>query len=657
MEKQRPILSISMLASDREDTLPRCLESLTPIREAIPSELIIVDTSKNPKVHEIIVKYADKTDTFEWCNDFSKARNVGLKMAEGEWFMFIDDDEWFAEPEELIEFFQSGEYKKYGHASHRIKNFHDPEFKTFSYGWVSRLIKLEEDTAFHSKVHEYLAPYLGECKKLYATSYHSGYIFKDQEEIQKHFDRNVSLLEKMEIEEPDNLRWKVQMMQELRTLSDWEALAEYGKKTLDYLWSKAQTINLSQFASIHIGYAIGLNQTHQYELVEEVYGRAQKVLEETVVAKAYMELCMAESFLQRGMYLQTKECMDKYFVLYKEYHAHPDKYEGESTGLILADAFDTRYVSKAYTMFLCAQLHLKNDKVLYEIFPLLEWETDGIRALFGIEAEILAALIRLQDQAMLENVLQVALSSTNIRPLMMKAILDWEKKDRKEYLALLEVSKSLNIESWYKEYAALMTLDETTTTEQVIEIASRFMNLIPNIFQIPVEIVNLLKRYGIKPVDLYVYVEFEKWKSALRERLEFLQMEQVEELYEVLTDSILVNDIRYYYFMMIFMEQKILVAEKDKLSFDAMTDLLAAFSDYTCLCYEEMYGEQLQVTDVEQWPKKYQAAKWIQIYFAEVGENLTSAMGCLAKVIAAYPRLADAMKYYLERIQSEILNG
>ena len=62
MENQKPILSISMLASDRMDTLPRCLESLTAIREAIPSELIIVDTSKNPAVHDLIVKYADKIE-------------------------------------------------------------------------------------------------------------------------------------------------------------------------------------------------------------------------------------------------------------------------------------------------------------------------------------------------------------------------------------------------------------------------------------------------------------------------------------------------------------------------------------------------------------------------------------------------------------------
>ena len=153
MKKNKPILSISILASDRLDTLPRCLESLTPIREAIPSELIIVDTSKNSEVHEVILKYADKVATFEWCADFAKARNVGVKLAEGEWFMFLDDDEWFAEPEELIEFFQSGEYKHYGYASHRIRNYYDEDFKRYGHAWVTRLAKICPEFAFHSKIH------------------------------------------------------------------------------------------------------------------------------------------------------------------------------------------------------------------------------------------------------------------------------------------------------------------------------------------------------------------------------------------------------------------------------------------------------------------------------------------------------------------------
>ena len=104
---QKILLTISMLASNRIETLRKSLDSLKPIMEKIPSELILTDTSKDPEIHNILLEYTDHVVEFDWCNDFSKARNVGLKLAKGEWFMFLDDDEWFENVDELVEFFNS----------------------------------------------------------------------------------------------------------------------------------------------------------------------------------------------------------------------------------------------------------------------------------------------------------------------------------------------------------------------------------------------------------------------------------------------------------------------------------------------------------------------------------------------------------------------
>ena len=176
-------LTISLLISDRLDTIPRCLDSLRPILEAIPSELILIDTSKNPKVNALLKTYTDKVYEFEWCNDFAKARNEGVKRARGEWFMFLDDDEWFVEVQPIIDFFQSGEYKEYNLAHYRIRNFEDVEYTIYSDGWVSRMAKLEEDSRFVGKIHEYFGHVQGKEKYIEAMAYHSGYIFDTEEKI------------------------------------------------------------------------------------------------------------------------------------------------------------------------------------------------------------------------------------------------------------------------------------------------------------------------------------------------------------------------------------------------------------------------------------------------------------------------------------------
>ncbi|MFQ8980466.1 MAG: hypothetical protein ACLR6I_07915 [Waltera sp.] len=55
-----------------------------------------------------------KSLTSSWCNDFAAAHQCRLvKKARGEWFMYLDDDEWFENPQEIIRvFITAGEYLK-----------------------------------------------------------------------------------------------------------------------------------------------------------------------------------------------------------------------------------------------------------------------------------------------------------------------------------------------------------------------------------------------------------------------------------------------------------------------------------------------------------------------------------------------------------------
>ena len=110
------LLTISILISNRPDTVRKCLDSIRPLLEGVPSELILVDTGCGEQVRQIIEEYTDHIIDFEWCRDFAKARNAGLKKAKGKWFLFLDDDEWFEDTEEIIAFFRSGEYRNYGFA-------------------------------------------------------------------------------------------------------------------------------------------------------------------------------------------------------------------------------------------------------------------------------------------------------------------------------------------------------------------------------------------------------------------------------------------------------------------------------------------------------------------------------------------------------------
>lgn len=233
------LLTISILMSGREDTTERCLKSLEPLLTKMDSELILVDTGCKEEMRNLLQKYTDQIIPFEWCNDFAKARNVGLSQAKGEWFLFLDDDEWFEDVEPILSFFESGEYKEYQQAVYKARNYENFEGTAYTQEWVSRMIRLEKDTRFVGRVHECLEPVSGKCKALDAFVHHYGYVFRNDEERMAHIHRNVSILEKLMSEEPKNIKWPYQLLLEYKSMGDYTALRRVAQASL----RKLQNVN------------------------------------------------------------------------------------------------------------------------------------------------------------------------------------------------------------------------------------------------------------------------------------------------------------------------------------------------------------------------------------------------------------------------------
>jgi len=324
IENQKPILTISLLASNRPETIRRCLDSLTPIREAVPSELILVDTSNNDDIHKILREYTEQVYKFEWCNDFSKARNVGLEKANGEWFLYLDDDEWFVEVEELIQFFQTGEYKEYGSASYQVRSFYDVEQIYYEDIWVSRMIRKDEDTAFRSKVHEYLYPVRGKNKHILARANHSGYIYVTEEQRKAHFERNVSLLKEMIAEEPENFRWPMQLIQEYRSIRDWEEICSCCEKYLSLSTDANDTYNNIYLGTFYAGYIEALIAQKNYELALGICSKALNDKRNTDLCRIYICSKLAEIYLELEKYKEANKYADIYLEVVEEYKKdHP----------------------------------------------------------------------------------------------------------------------------------------------------------------------------------------------------------------------------------------------------------------------------------------------------------------------------------------------
>jgi glycosyltransferase involved in cell wall biosynthesis len=85
-------LSFCIIVKDEEAMLARCLESVRNVVD----EMIVVDTGSHDRTIDIAKSFGAQVHHFEWCHDFSAARNESLKYAKGDWILVLDADEVLA---------------------------------------------------------------------------------------------------------------------------------------------------------------------------------------------------------------------------------------------------------------------------------------------------------------------------------------------------------------------------------------------------------------------------------------------------------------------------------------------------------------------------------------------------------------------------------
>ena len=188
-------LTIGILVSNHIKYIRKAMEAIKPLLEQVPSELIVVDTVGPEKTDgslDIVKEYTDKIYHFDWINDFSAARNVAMEHARGEWFMYFDDDEYFDDVSEFIEFFNSGECNNYFFGMYYTADYTSPG--VYEKGIAGRMIRRTVNTRFVGKVHEEFNEGYVPVKQFNAFTHHFGYLYESPEQEKAKMERNMQLL-------------------------------------------------------------------------------------------------------------------------------------------------------------------------------------------------------------------------------------------------------------------------------------------------------------------------------------------------------------------------------------------------------------------------------------------------------------------------------
>lgn len=674
MNKEKILLSISMLVSGREE-MAKSLDSLHYFKEAFPCEIILVDTGCNAEQRALVERYADKVVDFTWCGDFAAARNAGLKEARGEWFMYLDDDEWFENPREIVAFFTSDEHTKYNCASYAVRNYFNFEGTMYDDSYPSRMCRLEPTTRFIGKIHEFISTFKAPKKVFSDFVHHYGYVYKDDAEKQKHTERNIKPLLEMVEQYPMDPRWSGQLAQEYHTVGKYEEAYETSRKWLEEDRKKyAESVNSPIFIGCLYAFAlISLDGLKWYDKEEEWLDKA---LADPILEQAFMEptaaffhLVGARVYGKQKKDEQCREHMSKYMDSYRRLKDDRQALE-RGADLIIASVFQKNLLYGTVLSAIGSLIRVEDYALAEEAFYALEWEDKKLLNQFETERDIVDAVCSVDYHPLWGKILQTLVARDGGMKEMLVAFLDVEvtykryyqeeKLSRLRYLvSRLDFEHSYVLCSkilWTKEEPKIKS--EEARRQQMEEMLRQlFQKYSHELFEIRTEVWNALEKTGLLPLvdSLVRETDYLVWKHSVEIWCSEADLTSIKNWDARIAGWRQTADIRYDLFGIKCLEGYLYHYKNAELKFLDLEKLLWRYADSVIEFYKPYYKETAFEKVAEALPEDIQLAlrlKTLQRYRKQ-GNDL-KALEAVRKCLGVYPALGEVITDYAGMLRDDV---
>jgi glycosyltransferase involved in cell wall biosynthesis len=188
-----------IIGKNVSDSIENTINSLL----SVCSQIIFVDTGSEDGTAEIVTRLGAEIYFFKWNNNFSDARNFGLKFLRCNWALIIDSDE-ILDLKTFIKYKNLDISDEVGGLNIKIKNYLNREDQTiFQIHHYTRIFRNHPQIQFAGAIHEQIRPAIEKMNlSIIDTEIiieHYGYQESNPEKKQ----RNLSLL-KEEILHNDN---------------------------------------------------------------------------------------------------------------------------------------------------------------------------------------------------------------------------------------------------------------------------------------------------------------------------------------------------------------------------------------------------------------------------------------------------------------------
>lgn len=224
-------ISVCIITKNEAHYLRECLSCLMKY----PFEIVVTDTGSEDDSVSVAKEYTDKVFFYEWCNDFSAARNYCVAQATNDMVMIVDTDE-FVQDFDWDDFYKIVEmnHDKVGRIN--LNNIYRRNgILNSTNEKLSRIFDRRLYT-YTGSIHEQITP-IGD-KDTFET-YDAGITFKhvgydgDPENIKKKTERNIMLL-KSELEKKEDAYILYQLGKSYYMAGDYGEAEKYFERATAY---------------------------------------------------------------------------------------------------------------------------------------------------------------------------------------------------------------------------------------------------------------------------------------------------------------------------------------------------------------------------------------------------------------------------------------
>ena len=588
------------------NTIEKCLESIAPILKQVPSELILTVTGKDPRVKQLAQQYTDHIIEYTWTDDFSHARNQGLMQAKGEWFMYLDDDEWFEDVTPIIEFFNSNEYKRYNGATYKKKDYFDWEGKGYQESFCAGLAKRRDDLFFVGKVHENYNCIFTPIKEINAFVHHYGYVHKKREVGSQKVSRNLPILLEMFHDDENRQGTIIQIIQEYANLKALEEVEKYCKigLKLEKKYRKKENDGWI-YAILAETYFLRLGVNQAIQIAKE--GIESGWLNESGEMELYGLL--TKFYILIKEYKNGIDSLQKYLSYYQQFKKNRKLCHDQTRGLVVVDEI-MRKKEELCLLGVQASLYLGEEQKVKLYLEELPWNTPNMLYAYYSNINNVMQIVSEEQKKVLEsNLIQLQNDDEFI---LVKKLLyaHKEKQEEKvlEYYQKLRESQDINVK----------------------------LNLIW-----------LSSFYEYEIHDIVEKMTLEEWKVLVAKLTSFIEVEEYDQYCKKMNYLLKENENYYKLLQIHFSEQELL---DKQMSGEELNNRLQQYIELVTSYYKEIYKEDMLQ---EQYRYMLPPQFAFSLYYMESNLEGYDQIECLKKAKKVYPRMLVVIKRLMEYLLKE----